>query len=231
MKFIKLSLVAALAVSSAFASGDIEPVKAVSVETPTVASDLTISANLTIASNYVWRGMSQTSDSPALQGGIDLGYKGFYLGTWGSNVEFGGGSKASLEADLYVGYSAELLGINYDIGYFYGAYPNDSDSNFKEASLGLSKAFEGFGIHGKYAWGLDDGPDYWEVGGSVKLPMEFGLSAAYGDYENTGTNYIISLSKEIGKFELKVAYTDFQADTTSDLDDEDHIVATISTSF
>ncbi|TET87267.1 MAG: hypothetical protein E3J96_05835, partial [Sulfurovum sp.] len=64
MKFTKLSLVAVLAVSSAFAGGDIEPVEpAVVVETPAPASDFTVSANLTITSNYVWRGMTQTSNS------------------------------------------------------------------------------------------------------------------------------------------------------------------------
>ncbi len=232
MKFTKLSLVAVLAVSSAFAGGDIEPVEpAVVVETPAPASDFTVSANLTITSNYVWRGMTQTSNSPAVQGGIDLGYKGFYLGTWGSNIEFGPTYEASLEADFYAGYANEIAGIGFDLGIIQYAYPHDSDAlNFEEAYIGLSKDFGGFGVNGKYSFGLNDATDYWELGGSVKLPMEFGLAAAYGDYEDLGTNYIISLSKEIAKFELSVAYTDFSADAGSAAD-EDNIVVSISTSF
>jgi len=233
MKFTKLSLVAALAVSTAFAGGDIAPVEP-AVEAPVVESALEISANLAITSNYVWRGMTQTANSPAVQGGIDLGYKGFYLGTWGSNVEFGDTAN-NLEADFYAGYAGEIAGIGYDLGYIYYAYPNESDAfNFDEAYIGLSKDFGDFGVNGKYSFGLDsenDTPDYWEIGASAKLPMDLGLSATYGDFDDVGTNYIVSLAKEFGKFEVSLAYTDFSADSISGLDDEDHIVATISTSF
>ena len=61
---------------------------------------LEMSANIAITSNYVWRGMTQTSNSPALQGGIDLGYKGIYVGTWGSNVRWIDDNSSSLEADF-----------------------------------------------------------------------------------------------------------------------------------
>jgi uncharacterized protein (TIGR02001 family) len=229
MKFTKLSLVAALAVSSAFAGGTIEPVETPVVKT-TAESAFEVSANLAITSNYVWRGMTQTANSPAVQGGIDLGYKGFYLGAWGSNVEFGDTAN-NLEADFYAGYKNEIAGIGFDIGYIVYAYPNDHDAlNFEEAYIGLSKDFDIIGINAKYSFGMDDASDYWEVGASAKLPMEFGLSASYGDYDEVGTNYIVSLSKSWGKFEFSVAYTDFSSDVNS-LFDEDHIVGTVSTSF
>jgi uncharacterized protein (TIGR02001 family) len=109
MKFTKLSLVAALAVSSAFAGGDIAPAEPVVVEAAP-ESAFEVSANLAITSNYVWRGMTQSSNSPAVQGGIDLGYKGFYLGTWGSNVEFGN-TDNNLEADFYAGYKYSFSGV------------------------------------------------------------------------------------------------------------------------
>jgi len=231
MNFTKLSLVAAFAVSSAFAGGDIAPVEPeVVVETPAPESDFTVSANLALTSNYVWRGMTQTSNAPAVQGGIDFGYKGFYLGTWMSNVDFNVASDNSLEADFYAGYAGELAGIGFDLGFIQYAYPHDSSAlNFEEVYVGLSKDFGGFGINGKYSFGLDNAPDYWDVGASAELPMGFGLSATYGDYDTVGSNYIIALSKEIGKFELSVAYTDFSADAGGQ--DEDHVVATISTSF
>ena len=82
MKFTTLSLIAALAVSSAYAGGDfttpVEPVVEVPVEKK---CQLEVSANLAITSNYVWRGMTQSKKSPAVQGGVDLRYKRFYLGT------------------------------------------------------------------------------------------------------------------------------------------------------
>jgi len=235
MKLITLSLVAALAVNTAFAGGDfgtaVEPVS----EIPAVEeSAIEISANLAITSNYVWRGLTQTHNSPAVQGGIDLGYEGFYLGTWGSNVEFGP-SNNNLEADFFAGYASEISGIGFDIGYLLYAYPNESTLlNFDELYVGLSKDFGGFAINGKYSFAVNsniDTTDYWDLGASVELPMDSTLSATYGDYDEVGTNYIVSLSKEFGKFEISVAYTDFSADNGSGLEDEDHIVGTISTSF
>ena len=228
MKLTKLSLIAAIAVSSAFAGGDIEVVEPVVEATPESAFE--ISANLAITSNYVWRGMTQTANSPAVQGGIDLGYKGFYLGTWGSNIEFGD-TNNNLEADFYTGYKNEIAGIGFDIGYILYAYPNDHDAlNFEEAYIGLSKDFSIIGINAKYSFGIDDATDYWEVGASDKLPMEFGLAASYGDYDEVGTNYIVSLSKSWGKFEFSVAYSDFSSNANS-LFDKDHIIGTVSTSF
>jgi len=234
MKMTKLSLVAAFAVSSAFAGGDIAPVEV--VETPVVEeSAFTASANMAITSNYIWRGQTQTSNAPAIQGGIDLGYNGFYLGTWLSNVDFNLATDNSLEADFYAGYASELAGIGFDIGYIQYTFPNSSSvitDNLEEVYVGLSKDFGGFGINGKYSFALDDTlfTDYWEVGASAELPMDFGLSAAYGEQDDWGTNYIVSLSKTWGKFEFSVAYTDFSSDIVG-LADEDNVVGTISTSF
>jgi hypothetical protein len=89
------------------------------------------------------------------------------------------------------------------------------------------------GINGKYSFGLDsniDTTDYWEIGADLDLPMEFTLAASYGDYDEVGSNYLVSLSKSWGKFDFTIAYTDFSSDTSSQFD-EDHFIATVSTSF
>ncbi len=233
MKKITLSLVALLAISStsAIAGGDIEqpqivtPAVVVVAETP---SALTITGNMAITSNALWRGMTQSSNSPALQGAIDLGYNGFYLGTWGSNVN--GAGNNSFEADFYAGYSSEIAGIGYDIGVITYTFPNNSDANTEEAYIGLSKDFGGFAINGKYSFGLDDVPDDYEVGASVELPADFSLAVGYGDYDTVGTRYSATLSKTIGKFDISVGYHDFSSDAGS-AGDQDNIVATLSTSF
>ena len=55
------------------------------------------SSNFSFSSNYFWRGMTQTMDAPGCSGGFDYSSEsGFYAGTWGSNVAFGG---AGLELD------------------------------------------------------------------------------------------------------------------------------------
>jgi len=45
------------------------------------------SGNVTLATDYRFRGISQGDRSPAIQGGFDLGWdSGFYAGTWASNT-------------------------------------------------------------------------------------------------------------------------------------------------
>ena len=44
-------------------------------------------ANASATSNYIWRGLTQTTNEAAVQGGIDYAHEsGFYAGTWASNV-------------------------------------------------------------------------------------------------------------------------------------------------
>lgn len=52
-------------------------------------SDHTFTGNLTLASQYVFRGLTQTDGKAALQGGFDYSHaNGFYIGTWLSNVSW-----------------------------------------------------------------------------------------------------------------------------------------------
>ncbi len=231
MKVKNLSLIAFIALSSAlYADGDIAPATE-------QASDFTYSANMALTSNYVWRGITQTDNSPAIQGGIDLGYKGFYAGAWGSNVEFGSVLDESMELDLYGGYKGELYGVGYDLGYIEYVYPHNSSAlNFGEVYVGLSKSIGDLGLSGKYYFGADAPTgvkklDYYEIAASYALPYEFSLGATYGDYEDTGSNFGIKLSYPIGKFTASLAYTDFNADSAGAYPDQDHVIATISTSF
>ena len=65
-----------------------------------------VSANVSIASDYIWRGMTQT-DGIAVSGGFDYAADGgFYAGIWGSNVNFNDstGSGNGAEFDYYFGY-------------------------------------------------------------------------------------------------------------------------------
>ena len=216
MKLIKMSLVAALLVGSSAFAGEYKD------------SGLEVSANMAITSNYIWRGMTQSANSPAIQGGIDLGYKGFYLGTWGSNVNFG--NKSSMEADIYAGYAGEYSGIGYDIGAIQFAYPNEVDSsNFAEVYYGLSYDFEVVAVGATYYMGVStndfEPDDAWEVSASAPLPGDFSIDVTYGDYDSFGTYYLVGLNKSYGKFDFTLAYT------ANDSTDEDNIVVTVGTSF
>ena len=63
-----------------------------------------ISANVGMVTEYFFRGITQTGEKFAVQGGLDYAHNsGVYLGAWGSNVDFGDGDEASSEVDLMAG--------------------------------------------------------------------------------------------------------------------------------
>ena len=222
MKMIKLSLLAALAATVMMAED--------------ATSDLGVSANMAMTSNYVWRGMTQSADSAAIQGGFDLEYKGFYAGVWGSNVNFG--SDVSLEADVYLGFSNEVSGLSYDVGFIQYAYPKDVEaSNFGEAYLGLGYDLGALSVGATYSMGVStndlEPTDNIELSASVPLPSDIGLDVAYGMFDEYGDYYSVSLAKTVGKFDFSLAYTGIARDTDASplAEDESNIVATIGTSF
>src|SRR5262249_58177814 len=48
-----------------------------------------LSANIALATEYVFRGFSQTSEGAAVQGGFDATCGMFYAGVWASNLDWG----------------------------------------------------------------------------------------------------------------------------------------------
>jgi len=98
--------------------------------------DWTFSSNVGIFSQYVFRGISQTNERPAVQGGFDVGHKsGFYVGTWLSNVSWLSdcqcGVSNSLEWDMYGGYKWDLGNdFMWDNGFLYYFYPGSYPSGF-----------------------------------------------------------------------------------------------------
>jgi len=92
--------------------------------------EYTVTANVGLFSEYLFRGIAQTSGEPALQGGFDYTHSsGLYAGTWASNIswleDFGAYSRSSLEWDFYGGYKASFGGTDffYDLGGLYYYYP------------------------------------------------------------------------------------------------------------
>ncbi len=78
-------------------------------ESADAASPYTLSANVTLASQYRYRGLMQTNNKPAIQGGFDFAHaSGFYLGNWNSSISWlnDGNSEVSapVEMDFYGGY-------------------------------------------------------------------------------------------------------------------------------
>lgn len=90
-------------------------------------------ANVAVNNNYVWRGLTQSTNEPTVSGGIDYVHdNGFYIGTWASNVQYAADDVFSFEHDVYFGYAGEAGDISYDIGYLYANYDSAAMFDFGE---------------------------------------------------------------------------------------------------
>ena len=92
----------------------------------------TLTGNVGLYSQYVFRGLTQTDRDPAIQGGFDYAHSsGLYAGTWASNISWlrdGGAyrSGGSLEWDFYGGWKPTYGDFTFDIGTLYYWYPGNA---------------------------------------------------------------------------------------------------------
>ena len=103
------------------------------------------SANVALATEYVFRGISQTKEGPAVQGGYDLTCNIFYAGVWASNLDWGGtglfpgipgdNAVANIEMDWYLGIKPVTGKITWDLGIIYYTYPNSARLGFDAAGV------------------------------------------------------------------------------------------------
>jgi len=77
-----------------------------------------VTGNVGVTSDYRFRGISQTQNSQALQGGIDYSKSGFYVGNWNSSVSsLLYTDSIGLENDVYAGFKKEIYkGVTIDVG-------------------------------------------------------------------------------------------------------------------
>ncbi len=180
---------------------------------PQETSPHSITGNLALTSNYVFRGISQTFDDPAIQGGIDYAHaSGFYLGTWASNVTSASYTSASMEWDFYGGYNGKVNDdFSYNVGlleyYYPGGKSNTTPSekyNTLEAYAGVTYKFfnvkyshtltDYFGVNqnnpatGATANGDSKGSGYLEANATFELPQSIvlGLHVGHQRVENYG---------------------------------------------
>ena len=189
------------------------------------ASAVEISGNVGLSSDYIWRGMTQTSGDLAVSGGFDLSTDmGFYLGTWASNASAG---TASMELDVYLGFSGEMAeNMTYNVGYISVIYPGNDALDFEEAYVG----FDIYGLSILYSDGQNNGPSYSEVGYSTEAgPGSFSIS--HGSYEDTGDNTLVGYDWGVGDFTIGFYYYDFEADAAGSMSDDDGAYVSIGRSF
>lgn len=150
---------------------------------PLAAADFSVTGTAT--SDYVFRGISQSAEDPALQGSLDLETGGgAYLGVWGSRVDFGGCCDEEFELDWYAGFGGQWTeDWGYDAGLIYYAFPGASeDIDYAELYLGIG--WRWLDLHGYWTdefYGLDESGWYLDATADVELPLwGLGLKLHYG---------------------------------------------------
>lgn len=190
---------------------------------------LTVTATPAVSSDYLFRGISQTRNRPAISLTLDVQHEsGLYVGGFLSNVTFPG-SNARQELDLLAGYRFEVGGLALDLGGVFYTYPGydkpegSYDYNYFEAVAKASYTLDPVKFLGTAAWSPDfyfesGSAVYLEAGADVTLPLDFTLAGRFGyqwidrntrygapDY----SNWSVAVSREVyAGFMLTVGYYD-----------------------
>lgn len=201
------------------------------------AASADISVPLAVTSDYDFRGLTQTDENFAVQGGLTYtNESGFYIGAWASNVDFPG-LDGDVELDGFIGFAggdaAESFG--YDVGAVVYAYPGSDDlEEVVELYAGLTK-----GWFGTKLWfspdNYGDTSFYFEGNGTFPLPANFALVAhvgySFGDYwDNSSGDYLdysIGVNYTVSNFTLNGKWVDTDISGA----DTDRFIFTVSTTL
>ncbi|WP_309089746.1 TorF family putative porin [Phenylobacterium sp.] len=204
---------------------------------------VSLSFNVGAATEYVFRGVSQTDEDPQVFGGVDatLGSIG-YAGVWASNVDFG--DSTDFEYDLYAGVRPTLGAVSLDLGVIYYGYadqPSGANWDYWEgkvaASVPAGPATLGAAVYYSPEFTGDTGDAwYYEVNATYPIPQtKFSISGALGhqtiadagDYTTWNLGVGFALTDKVG---IDVRYWDTDAHEFGKLYDS-RVVAGLKLAF
>lgn len=149
------------------------------------AANAEVSANVSLTTDYVFRGISLSDNNPAIQGGFDWSNDSFYAGVWGSSLTEG------TEIDLYGGWTPSTGPVTWDIGlvgYFYPGLDDDTAEldYFEGLVAGEFSLTEQVTLGGGVYYSPDNtlntgDATYYEINGAYAVSDALGFSAAYGN--------------------------------------------------
>lgn len=197
-----------------------------------------VTGNLNLASDYIFRGISQSLGKPAIQGGLDYAHSsGFYAGTWASNVGWVDDIAKrgnSVEWDFFAGFKNELGPVSYDLGVLRYTYPGNTisgvatpDSTEVYVALGwefLELKYSHAVSKNLFGWvnpttGKNSrGSRYIELNASKDLEGGWGVSAHVGRQviknfsDASYTDWSVGVSKDVGFGSLGLTYSKTNAD-------------------
>jgi uncharacterized protein (TIGR02001 family) len=223
-KLLNTLILAALAVPCVAMAEDAAPAAPAAPASP-------FTANVGFTTDYIFRGIAQTSHNPAIQGGIDYAHSsGFYAGLWGSNVSWIADSQAiasvggvtqgsvTMELDTYLGFKNTFAeDFNYDVGFvrynYLGKYT--PAAGFAKADTDEIYGAVGYKwLTAKYSYGLGQ---FLTIPGA-KGTNYLDLTASYPIADSGFT-----VAAHVGKQTFKPAaasiytYTDYKLAVTKDI--------------
>lgn len=185
-----------------------------------------ITGNVTVATDYRFRGISQTAKKPTIQGGFDYAHpSGFYLGNWNSNVSGDLYGSGSIEMDFYGGYKFQPVpDVTADVGVLYYYYPNarvfGTDVRYNNGEVYFGAAYKWFAA--KYFYGVTDffglrertAPSDLPGRGDSKGSSYLDLSATFEVAEKT--TLTLHAGRQMVKNYGALSYNDFKVGIAKD---------------
>lgn len=183
---------------------------------PALAEDAppyTITSNIGITSDYTFRGISQTFREPAIQGGFDFVHSsGLFLGTWASNISGNQFTNASMEWDLYGGYTGKVNDdLSYTVGLIDVIYPGGRTAvaapNKKWDTTEFNIGATWMGLNVKYSQTLTDWYGINAASGFAPAMWTAGDTAATGATGATTANNGSTTANSRGSGYLEANYS------------------------
>jgi len=180
-----------------------------------LAEGPSVSVSLTGATEYVWRGVTQSDENPAVFVAATVRQNGFYAGVGAENVDFLG---INTEYDLCAGWEGEVAsGVTLDVGlvrYGYVDVPGGLDLDTVEVKAAVSTAFDkvavGAAVHYTDDYFATEEPatyvelnasvpltDKWNLSGAVARQILEGDSGSYNTW-NIGVGYAVAENVTLG---------------------------------
>ena len=204
----KIIAISAIATAASFMAGNV-----VAADAPAAAPDPgPVTANVTLASQYRYRGISQSNSLPAIQGGFDYAHEsGFYIGNWNSSISWIGDGyntstqtpyaaspnvSAPIEMDFYAGYKKEITeGLTLDVGLLQYYYPTKNLPASTNYTIGALTS-------GRQAVGQSPNTTEAYIGatyGFATFKYSYALTNLFGIDNSKGSQYFdLSLNYDTG---------------------------------
>jgi uncharacterized protein (TIGR02001 family) len=224
------------------------PIPAAAAEEP----PKNLTGTFTITSNYLFRGISQSNNLPAFQGGLTYTFlkPGIYFNLWGSNVNITDTAHnddiATVEIDTIAGIRNSIgEKFSYDINIDRYNYPKASGLNYNELigvfTYSILSATIGYSsnVFNTHCDGL-----YTALGVNIPIPPKYifnfenvSVSGSYGHYGlqkpagNSYNDYFVQIAKAINIYNLSLQYANTNRRYYNNSLDGPHVVASVTANF